>query len=44
MLDLKILLSTVPIVLNRAGIAAENHVTMPQWTGNNNTEKSTPSE
>jgi sugar transferase EpsL len=44
MLDLKILLSTVPIVLNRAGITAENHVTMPQWTGNNNTEKSTPSE
>lgn len=44
MLDLKILLSTVPIALNRAGITAENHVTMPQWTGNDNPEKNAPSE
>ena len=44
MLDFKILLSTFPNVLNRAGIKAENHVTMPQWTGNDNSENSTPSE
>ncbi len=44
MLDLKILLSTVPIVLNRAGVTADNHVTMPKWTGNDTPEKSTPSK
>lgn len=35
-LDLKILLYTVPLVLMRAGIAANNHVTMPSWLGNQN--------
>ena len=35
-LDLKILLYTVPLVLMRAGIAANNHVTMPVWAGNQN--------
>ena len=33
-LDLKILLYTIPLVLMRAGIAADNHVTMPVWLGN----------
>lgn len=35
-LDLKILLYTIPLVLMRAGIAADNHVTMPSWLGNQN--------
>ena len=35
-LDLKILLYTIPLVLMRAGIAANNHVTMPVWAGNQN--------
>ena len=35
-LDLKILLFTIPLVLMRAGIAANNHVTMPVWLGNQN--------
>ena len=35
-LDLKILLYTIPLVLMRAGIAANNHVTMPSWLGNQN--------
>ena len=35
-LDLKILLYTIPLVLMRAGIAANNHVTMPVWLGNQN--------
>jgi len=29
--DLKILLLTVPVVLGRNGVSAENHVTMPKW-------------
>ena len=33
---LKILLYTIPLVLMRAGIAADNHVTMPSWLGNQN--------
>jgi lipopolysaccharide/colanic/teichoic acid biosynthesis glycosyltransferase len=33
LVDLKILLMTLPVVLNRSGISAENHVTMPKWTG-----------
>ncbi|WP_321395524.1 sugar transferase [Emcibacter sp.] len=32
-LDLKILLLTLPVVLNRTGVSADNHVTMPKWTG-----------
>jgi lipopolysaccharide/colanic/teichoic acid biosynthesis glycosyltransferase len=35
-LDLKILLYTIPLVLMRAGIAANNPVTMPVWLGNQN--------
>jgi len=31
MTDIKILLRTVPIVLSRSGVSAENHVTMPEW-------------
>lgn len=34
LLDLKILFLTVPKVLFKAGITAEDHVTMPKWTGN----------
>jgi len=44
MLDLKILFSTIPLVLLRAGITAENHVTMPEWKGNNEVNSSTSSE
>ncbi|MDG1438058.1 MAG: sugar transferase, partial [Emcibacteraceae bacterium] len=44
MLDLKILFSTVPIVLNRAGVTAENHASMPEWTGNDKADKGAPSE
>ncbi|VAX03205.1 Lipid carrier : UDP-N-acetylgalactosaminyltransferase [hydrothermal vent metagenome] len=29
--DLKILFRTIPIVLSRSGVSAENHVTMPEW-------------
>ncbi|MBL4800918.1 MAG: sugar transferase [Emcibacter sp.] len=29
--DLKILFMTVPIVLKRSGVSAEDHVTMPEW-------------
>ncbi|PHZ84194.1 sugar transferase [Paremcibacter congregatus] len=31
MTDIKILLRTIPIVLGRAGVTAENHATMPKW-------------
>ncbi len=30
--DIRILLRTIPIVLSRTGVAAENHVTMPKLT------------
>lgn len=33
LLDIKILLLTVPKVLFKAGVTADNHVTMPKWTG-----------
>ncbi len=29
--DMKILFRTIPIVLSRSGVSAENHVTMPEW-------------
>jgi len=29
--DMKILFLTIPIVLGRTGVTAENHVTMPKW-------------
>ena len=44
MLDLKILLSTIPIVLNRAGVTAENHTSMPKWDGNETPENERPSK
>lgn len=44
LLDLKILFSTVPMVLMRAGITAENHATMPKWNGNDVPKSETPSE
>ncbi|MCF6197087.1 MAG: sugar transferase [Emcibacter sp.] len=31
MTDLKVLFKTIPIVLSRTGVSAENHVTMPEW-------------
>ena len=31
MTDIRILLRTIPIVLGRAGVTAENHATMPKW-------------
>ncbi len=43
-LDLKILFSTVPLVLLRAGITAEDHASMPKWTGNEVSENETLSE
>jgi lipopolysaccharide/colanic/teichoic acid biosynthesis glycosyltransferase len=43
-LDIKILLSTIPLVLLRAGITAENHVTMPKWAGNKAQKNETLSE
>lgn len=43
-LDLKILFSTIPLVLLRAGITADNHATMPVWTGNDVGESKSPSE
>lgn len=43
-LDVKILLSTIPLVLLRASVTAENHATMPTWTGNVSSEESPPSE
>ena len=44
MLDLKILLYTIPLVLMRAGIAADNHVTMPVWAGNQNKKEPSASK
>lgn len=29
--DLKILFRTIPIVVGRAGVSADNHVSMPEW-------------
>lgn len=43
-LDLKILLYTIPLVLMRAGIAANNHVTMPVWAGNQNKKEPSASK
>ena len=43
-LDLKILLYTIPLVLMRAGIAADNHVTMPVWEGNQNKKEPSASK
>ncbi|MCC3861700.1 sugar transferase [Emcibacteraceae bacterium Y4] len=44
MLDLKILFATIPIVLGRAGITAQDHASMPTWQGNEEAEKRSPSE
>lgn len=44
MLDLKILFSTIPMVLMRAGITADNHATMPKWNGNDLPTRETLSE
>jgi sugar transferase EpsL len=44
MLDLKILFSTIPMVLMRAGITADNHATMPKWDGNDIPRRETLSE
>ena len=43
-LDLKILLYTIPLVLMRAGIAANNHVIMPVWAGNQNKKEPSASK
>lgn len=43
-LDLKILFATVPIVLGRAGITAQDHVSMPTWQGNDDSPEQSPSE
>ncbi|MBT5074118.1 MAG: sugar transferase [Kordiimonadaceae bacterium] len=43
-LDVKILFSTIPLVLLRAGITAENHATMPTWSGNDAEESKALSE
>jgi len=42
--DLKILLRTIPIVLSRSGVSAENHVTMPEWANSEIPVKEAPSE
>lgn len=44
LLDLKILFSTIPMVLMRAGITADNHATMPKWSGNDVSKSETLSE
>ena len=44
LLDLEILFSTIPLVLLRAGITAEDHATMPKWNGNEASESRSPSE
>jgi sugar transferase EpsL len=31
MTDVKVLFKTIPIVLSRTGVSAEDHVTMPEW-------------
>ena len=43
-LDLKILFSTIPLVLMRAGITAEDHATMPKWSGNDTQDSKSLSE
>ncbi|PCI45750.1 MAG: hypothetical protein COB49_09710 [Alphaproteobacteria bacterium] len=42
--DLRILFRTIPIVLGRAGVSAENHVTMPEWANSEVPLDETPSE
>jgi len=42
--DVKILLSTIPLVLLRAGVTAEDYAKMPVWTGDVSSEENTPSE
>jgi len=44
LLDIKILLSTIPLVLLKAGITAEDHTSMPQWVGNEAKNNETLSE
>ncbi|PCI33143.1 MAG: hypothetical protein COB54_05205 [Alphaproteobacteria bacterium] len=42
--DIRILLRTIPIVLGRAGVSAENHVTMPEWANSEVPVEKIPSE
>ncbi len=42
--DMKILLRTIPIVLSRRGVSAENHVTMPEWANSEIPANTPPSE
>lgn len=42
--DLRILLRTIPIVLGRAGVSADNHVTMPEWANSEAPIEEPPSE
>ena len=42
--DVKILLLTIPTVLNRSGVSADNHVTMPEWANSEVPVEETPSE
>ena len=42
--DIRILLRTIPIVLGRAGVSAENHVTMPEWANSEVPVEETTSE
>ncbi len=42
--DFNILLRTFPIVFGRAGVSAENHVTMPEWANAEIPVDDTPSE
>ena len=44
LLDLKILFSTIPLVLRRAGITSQDHATMPKWDGNDIDEGNSLSE
>ncbi len=42
--DLRILLMTLPTVLGRTGVAADNHVTMPKWANAETPIDEIPSE
>ena len=42
--DVRILLMTIPTVLNRSGVSADNHVTMPEWANSEVPVEDTSSE
>ncbi len=42
--DIKILFKTIPTILGRSGVAAENHVSMPEWANSEEPVNETAAE